>query len=66
MSVYIYTDTFDCFFAVPMEVLLTFVANLSDVRVSAKWACIGETITNMRHLLLPPSEYWSKYVSCNL
>lgn len=51
-----YTDTF-CLFAVPIEVLLTFVANLRDVRVSLRWACMGETITNMRHLLLPPREY---------
>ena len=49
--------TLTCFFAVPMVVLLTLVANLSEVKVSLMWAIIGDTMTNMRHLLLPPSEY---------
>lgn len=52
--------TLTCFFAVPIVVLFTLVANFSDVTVSLRCAIMGETITNMRHLLFPPSEYWSR------
>jgi len=43
-----------------MDVLFTFVANFSDVSVSFRCACMGETMTNMRHFELPPREYWRR------
>lgn len=55
-----------CFFAVPMWVLCTFVANLRLVTVSCRCACSGLTMTNMRVLELPPREYCRRYVNCNL
>lgn len=58
-----YPVTLACLFAVPMDVLFTFVANFSDVSVSFRCACMGETMTNMRHFELPPREYWRRYVS---
>ena len=55
-----------CFFAVPMWVLCTLVANLRLVTVSCRCACSGLTMTNMRVLELPPREYCRRYVNCNL
>ena len=43
-----------------VEVKRTFVANFKLVKVSRKCASNGLTITNMRVLEFPPSEYCSR------
>ena len=55
-----------CFFAVPMCVLCTLVANLRLVTVSCRCAWSGLTMTNMSVLELPPREYCRRYVNYNL
>jgi hypothetical protein len=57
-----YAD-FVCFFAVPMWVLCTLVANLRLVTVSCRCACSGLTMTNMSVFELPPREYCRRYVN---
>ena len=59
----IYPLALVCFFAVPMCVLCTFVANLRLVIVSWRCACNGDTMTNMSVFELPPREYCNRYVS---
>lgn len=41
----------------------TFVAKRNELSVSEKLSSFGETLTNIRVLLLPPREFCSKYVS---
>ena len=42
---------------------LTLVANLNELSDSPKHSSLGDTLTNISVLLLPPSEFCSKYVN---
>ena len=42
---------------------MTFVANLSELRVSPKFSSLGDTFTNMSVLEFPPRDPWRRCVS---
>ena len=42
---------------------ITLVANLNELRVSPKLSSFGETLTNIKVLLLPPRQFCSRCVS---
>jgi len=54
------------FFAVPIVVLFTLVANRRDVKDSWRWAESGERLRTIKVLELPLNEFCSKYVSFEL
>ena len=43
--------------------LLTLVANLKELSVSLMCSSLGEMLTNIKVLLLPPRQFWRRWVS---